>query len=55
MSKWSGTEDDLVERALIVGEFHPDADALDYIAAHSRADDGLTARRRKHIDDGVSR
>lgn len=40
MSKWRTTDGTVVWRAVTVGEFHDDADALDYLRAQSRADDG---------------
>lgn len=41
MSKWTKTDDRTrLTRAVIVGQFHPTASALDYIRARSRADDG---------------
>ncbi|WP_459191805.1 hypothetical protein [Halosimplex sp. J119] len=42
MGKWSDVDESRIWRALVVQEFG-DIDALDYLQARSRADDGRVA------------
>jgi len=51
MSKWSDTDESRIYRALVVQEFG-DADALEYLAGQSRADDGRRPDRRVATDGG---